>query len=72
MYTQELLTEKLQKFRQLPTETEWLEFKEAKETFGFEDIGLYFSALSNEANLKRKDSALLKFGITNRSPRKNV
>lgn len=72
MYSQQHLVEKLQKFRQLPTETEWLEFKEAKESFGFDDIGEYFSALSNEANLKGQDSAWLIFGITDKPPRKIV
>ena len=36
----------------LPAETEWVEFKEAKTRFEFDDLGKYFSALSNEANLK--------------------
>jgi len=38
----------------LPKETEWVEFKEAKTTFDFEQIGRYVSALSNEANLNEK------------------
>ena len=36
----------------LPAETEIVEFKEAKESYDFGKIGKYFSALSNEANLK--------------------
>jgi ATP-dependent DNA helicase RecG len=33
-------------------ESEVVEFKEAQQNFSFEDLGQYFSALSNEANLK--------------------
>jgi ATP-dependent DNA helicase RecG len=44
-------------------ETEVLEFKEAKNSFDFDDLGKYFSALSNEANLKRHSEAWLIFGI---------
>jgi ATP-dependent DNA helicase RecG len=47
----------------LPGETEVVEFKEAKNDFAFDKIGKYFSALSNEANLKRKPYAWLIFGI---------
>jgi ATP-dependent DNA helicase RecG len=36
----------------LPAETEWVEFKQAGRNFDFDDLGKYFSALSNEANLK--------------------
>ncbi len=43
----------LDELRFLPTETEWVEFKEAKNTFHFNNIGKYFSALSNESNLKK-------------------
>ncbi len=53
----------LDKFRSLPSETEWLEFKEAKNNFDFDDIGKYFSALSNEANLKEKQYGWLIFGV---------
>lgn len=44
-------------------ETEWLEIKEAKKSFDFDDIGKYFSALSNEANLKNREKSWLVFGI---------
>ena len=50
----------------LQRETEWVEFKEAKNDFNFDDIGKYFSALSNEANLKDKRNAWLVFGINNK------
>lgn len=50
-------------FLQLPKETEWLEFKLAERNFHFDDLGKYFSALSNEANLKNKDCGWLIFGV---------
>lgn len=57
------LTAKLDEFRKLPAETEWLEFKEAKSKFDIDKIGQYFSALSNEANLKTLDYGWLIFGV---------
>jgi ATP-dependent DNA helicase RecG len=56
----------------LPTETEWVEFKEAGTTFEFEQIGRYVSALSNEANLNNKPEGWLIFGVTDKPPRKIV
>jgi ATP-dependent DNA helicase RecG len=53
----------------LPSETEIIEFKEAKESYDFGKIGKYFSALSNEANLKRKSCAWLIFGVENKNHR---
>ncbi|MEO1900674.1 MAG: ATP-binding protein [Alcanivorax sp.] len=44
-------------------ESEIVEFKEARQTFDFKKLGRYFSALSNEANLKGKNSAWLIFGV---------
>lgn len=44
----------LDELRRLPAETEWLEFKQASAGFDFNKLGKYFSALSNEANLKKK------------------
>ncbi len=44
-------------------ENELIEFKEAKESYDFDKIGKYFSALSNEANLKNADESYLVFGI---------
>ncbi|MBU1121174.1 MAG: putative DNA binding domain-containing protein [Candidatus Omnitrophica bacterium] len=71
-YTNEQLIEKFNQFRQEPIETEWLEFKEAKEKFASDDLGRYFSALSNEANLKGKKSGWLILGIENVLPRRIV
>lgn len=61
--TQDELKHILNKLRELPKETEWLEFKEAKNSFSFKEIGQYFSAFSNEANLKKKECGWLIFGI---------
>ena len=47
------------------TETEVLEFKEAKQQFDKNRLGKYFSALSNEANLKGKSNAWMLFGVKN-------
>lgn len=52
--------------RGLGAETEIVEFKEAKNTYDFDKLGKYFSALSNEANLKVKPFAWLVFGIENK------
>lgn len=47
------------------TETEVLEFKEAKNSFPKDKLGRYFSALGNEASLKGIDKAYLLFGVKN-------
>lgn len=61
---QELLR-KLDELLRLPHETEWVEFKEARKKYDFNKLGKYFSALSNEANLKRQPCGWLVFGVTN-------
>lgn len=43
-------------------ESEVVEFKKAENNFDFDDLGKYFSALSNEANLRGHDFAWLIFG----------
>jgi len=48
-------------------ENEVIEFKEANDNFSTSDIGKYFSALSNEANLKDKERAWLVFGVRNKT-----
>jgi len=60
----------LNEFRALPAETEWLEFKKAEQNFSFEDLGKYFSAISNEANLKGRSEGWLVFGVEDVPPRK--
>lgn len=46
-------------------ETEVVEYKAARQNYDFEDIGKYFSALSNEANLRGTECGWLLFAITN-------
>ena len=60
---QKILEQKLEELRALSRETEWVEFKEAKSSFDFNKLGEYFSALSNEANLKSKECGWLIFGV---------
>ncbi len=47
-------------------ENEVVEFKEAGSNYSFKEIGKYFSALGNEANIRGKSEAWLIFGITNK------
>ena len=47
----------------LEAENEIVEFKEAKNQFDKDKLGRYFSALSNEANLKDRSSAWFVFGV---------
>ena len=54
----------LQRLRSLPAETEGFEFKEAKQNFDFDQLGKYFSALSNEANLHSTVAGWLVFGVS--------
>lgn len=69
MLSNEELKTKFEEFRQKECESEVLEFKEAKNDFNFDKLGQYFSALSNEANLKSLSSAWLIFGVKNAHPR---
>lgn len=48
-------------------ENEVVEFKQADATFKTSEVGHYFSALSNEANLRGVDSAWLVFGVDNKT-----
>ena len=48
-------------------EGECVEFKDANDNFSTPDIGKYFSALSNEANLRGLTAAWLVFGVDNRT-----
>lgn len=43
-------------------ESEVVEFKKAENNSDFDDLGKYFSAMSNEANLRGLDFAWLIFG----------
>ena len=48
-------------------EGEVVEFKRAGDGFSTSDIGKYFSALANEANLRNEEKAWLVFGVDNAS-----
>ena len=48
-------------------ENEVVEFKKAENNFDFDDLGKYFSALSNEANLRDKGFAWLVFGVQDKT-----
>ena len=48
-------------------ENEYVEYKEAKNNFDFNDLGKYFSALSNGANIANKQFAWLVFGISDKT-----
>lgn len=61
--SKEYLVSILQELRNLPTETEWLEFK--KNNDNPEEIGEYLSALSNSAALAGKVHAYITWGIDN-------
>ena len=71
MYSKEQLITRLDQYLQMPSEIEWLEFKEAKKDFHFNELGKYFSAISNEANLKGQQSGWIIFGVQDR-PRQIV
>lgn len=55
----QMLTELIQTW-----ENEVIEFKEAGNNYSTHDIGKYFSALANEANLRGKGRAWLVFGVS--------
>ncbi len=55
--------QELDRLCELPHETEWLEFKEAKNQYDTDKLGKYFSALSNEANLNKQACGWLVFGV---------
>ena len=59
---QELLTTLIERW-----ENEGAEFKRAGDGFSTDEIGKYFSALANEANLRDNDRAWLVFGVDNKT-----
>lgn len=61
------LKAKLDELRALPGETEWVESKRAATSFDTDEIGEYFSALSNEANLKGQAFGWLVFGVEDKT-----
>lgn len=64
--TENEIKDLLETLLRVETESEILEFKEAKKGFGKDDLGKYFSALSNEANIAGKAYAWLLFGVNNK------
>ena len=62
----EVTVDFLNDLRRMPTETEWLEFKRAENTFNFDQMAQYVSALANEANLNRREAGWLVMGIDDR------
>lgn len=61
------LLQKLDELRALPHETEWVEFKEAKNGYDFKTLCKYFSALANEANLYKKTCSWFVLGVVDKS-----
>ena len=56
IYTDIQLKEKISQMME-SFESEVIEFKEARTNYSFNDIGKYFSALSNEANLRGRQES---------------
>lgn len=65
IYTDQQLIEKIRNMI-VDFEDEVVEFKEARTNYSFKDIGKYFSALGNEANIRGFKEAWLIFGVTNK------
>ncbi len=57
------MKKQLDKLLSLDTENEVVEFKKAEFNYNKDKLGQYFSALSNEANLKDQDSAWMVLGV---------
>ncbi|QWT53025.1 RNA-binding domain-containing protein [Eubacterium sp. MSJ-33] len=64
IYTDSELKKKIYKMIE-NFESEVVEFKEATSNYSFNEIGKYFSALGNEANIRGFNEAWLIFGVTN-------
>lgn len=64
IYEEQQLIEKIREMIE-NFEDEVVEFKEARSNYSFKDIGKYFSALGNEANIRDKKEAWLIFGVDN-------
>ena len=64
IYTEQQLVDKIHKMI-ADFEDEVVEFKEARTNYSFKDIGKYFSALGNEANIRDKKEGWLIFGVDN-------
>ena len=64
-YTEQQLLDMLAEMLRHP-ENEVVEFKEARTNFSFNEIGEYFSALSNEANLRNMQAGWLILGVNDK------
>lgn len=64
IYLNTQLADKILEMIRYP-ENEVVEFKEANTNYNFNDIGKYFSALSNESNIRGLSEGWLIFGIAN-------
>ena len=51
----------------LNSENECVEFKKAENNYDVDNLGKYFSALGNEANLKNKQYSWIVFGVDNKT-----
>lgn len=58
--------ETVQRLLSFEPEDEILEYKEMKNGFSENDLGKYFSALSNEATLREAECAWLLFGVSDK------
>ena len=61
------ISEKLKELLSISAENEFVEFKRAETDFSFSELGKYFSALSNEANLKHEKYGWLIFGVDHKT-----
>lgn len=67
MMTSDTLLNTLNELIKLESENEVVEFKHAAKKYDIEKLGQYFSALSNEANLKGLPYAWLVFGVEDKT-----
>lgn len=67
MHTNSEILQILNNLLLLKRETEVVEFKRAANSFSIEELGKYFSALSNEANLKGTEQGWLVFGVDDKT-----
>lgn len=65
--TKEQLIRLLEECLNLPSENEIVEFKKAQNGFDTQKLGEYFSALSNEANLRGEEFGWLFFGVDDKT-----
>lgn len=64
-YSQDYIAGLVNELRKLPSETEWVEFKQDNDCPG--EIGEYISALSNSAALLGKTNAYMVWGVDDKT-----